>query len=136
MKFVEFFKSRESHYPYRVVIEDVDFLEVQHLSNRLGLDIIRTVDHPDGRLGDILSWHLIEFGLKHSNVLLPAAGAVGKSVLDVLVDRVKTWLATRPGNRKVVVLFGPDNEVVQIVKTGKEIRTSNQSSHRSGSSSA
>ena len=136
MTFVEFFKSRESHYPYRVVIEDVDFLEVQHLSNRLGLDVIRTVDHPDGRLSDILSWHLIEFGLKHSNVLLPAAGAVGKSVLDVLVDRVKTWLATRPGNRKVVVLFEPDKEVVQIVKTGKEIRTSNQSSHRSGSSSA
>ena len=136
MTFVEVFKSRESHYPYRVVIEDVDFLEVQHLSNRLGLDVIRTVDHRDGRLNDILSWHLIEFGLKHSNVLLPAAGAVGKSVLDVLVDRVKTWLATRPGNRKVVVLFGPDNEVVQIVKTGKEIRTSNQSSHRSGSSSA
>jgi hypothetical protein len=57
----------------------------------------------------------------NSRVLLPVAGAIGKSALDVLVDRVKNWLATRPEDRTVQI-FGPDDEIVRIVKTGKEIR--------------
>jgi hypothetical protein len=57
----------------------------------------------------------------NSKVLLPVAEAIGKSALDVLVDRVKTWLETRPEDRTVQI-FGSDEEIVRVVKTGKEIR--------------
>jgi hypothetical protein len=68
---------------------------------------------------------LVEFYLKHSSVILPIAGAVGKSALDVLADRVRKWLESRPEDEeRAVRIFGPDNKVVTVVKMGKEIRTS------------
>jgi hypothetical protein len=55
----------------------------------------------------------------------PIAGALGKSGLDILADVVKEWLATQPKDRTVEI-YGPDGEVVRIVRMGKEIRTSKQ----------
>jgi len=54
--------------------------------------------------------------------LLPVAGAIGKSILDVIVDRVKIWLAKRPEDRKIEI-YGPDGTVVSVVKTGATIQT-------------
>jgi hypothetical protein len=47
-------------------------------------------------------------------VLLPIAGAIGKSVLDLIVDRVKKWLAQRPEERTVDT-YGSDGTVVSVV---------------------
>jgi hypothetical protein len=55
-----------------------------------------------------------------AKVLLPIAGAIGKSVLDVIADRVKEWLKHRPEDRTVEI-YGPDNSVVSVVKKGREI---------------
>jgi hypothetical protein len=101
--------------------------EVKDLRLILGTNAttVGLVTEPDDAYNALsLVWVPVEFGLKHSgSVLLPIAGAIGKSALDLPVDRVKEWLATRPGNRRVEI-YGPDNQVVRIVKNGEEIRTS------------
>ena len=54
-----------------------------------------------------------------------AVGAVGQEALDVLADSMKKWLGTRPEDQTVEI-YGPDDKVVRIVKTGKKIRTSSE----------
>ena len=115
-------------YPYIVVAYDLNADEIRVLAhglNAIDLNVTYGMLHDLGRrvYGELMMKEVAEFGLRHSAVLLPIAGAVGQKVLDVLVDRAKTWLATRPEDGTVQI-FGPDNEVVRIVKTGKEIRTS------------
>jgi hypothetical protein len=61
---------------------------------------------------------VVEFSLS-SKVLLLIAGAIGKSALDVLVDRVTKWLEeTRSGDGELNI-FGPDNKVVLMIKRAK-----------------
>ena len=59
-------------------------------------------------------------------LLVPFAGAIDKKPVDVLVDRVKEWLSTRTLEDRNVEIYGPDNKVVRVVKTGKEIQTSSE----------
>jgi hypothetical protein len=54
--------------------------------------------------------------------LLPIAGAIGKTVLDLIEDRVKNWLARRPEDRTVEI-FGPDDTVISVVKVGNSVST-------------
>jgi hypothetical protein len=44
-----------------------------------------------------------------------AAKSAGKKVLDVLADKLKSWLEQKP-NVKEITLYGPDGEVVKVVK--------------------
>ena len=60
-------------------------------------------------------------------VLLPIAGAIGKSILDLIVFRVKTWLKHRPEDRTIDI-YGPDGTVISIVK--KEGKISEEHSKR------
>jgi hypothetical protein len=62
----------------------------------------------------------------NAHVLLPIAGAIGKSVLDVIVDRVKEWLKRRPEDRTIEV-YGPDGTVVSVIKVGAHIETKSSS---------
>jgi hypothetical protein len=115
-------------YPYIVVAHDLNADEIRVLAhdlNAIDLNVMYGMLHDLGRQvhGDLTMKEVVEFGRQHSHVLLPLAGAVGQKVLDALVERVKTWLATRPEDRTVQIL-GPDDEVVGIVKTGKKIQTS------------
>ena len=59
-------------------------------------------------------------------LLVPFAGAIDKKSVDVLVDRVKEWLSTRTLEDRNVEIYGPDNKVVRVVKTGKGIQTSSE----------
>jgi len=60
----------------------------------------------------------------NAKVLLPIAGAIGKSVLDVIVDRVKKWLDGRPKEEdREVDIYGPDGSVVSVVKVNGKIET-------------
>jgi hypothetical protein len=85
--------------------------EIRDLRRHLGL-----VDTASRGIGNPM-------GVPLTRVLLvPIAGAIDKNALDVLVDRAKYCLATRPRDRKVEI-YAPDNKGVRIVQTGKEIRT-------------
>ena len=112
---------------FRVVTFELTDVEIQKLSDHLDADATH-IREPEQLRDDVLYSELpnllrvIEFGLKQSSVLHPVAGAVGKSALDVVVDRVKKWLEKRREDRQVVIL-GPDGQRVRIVKTGKEIRS-------------
>jgi hypothetical protein len=57
-----------------------------------------------------------------AKVLLPIAGAIGKSVLDVIVDRVKDWVKRRPEDRTIDI-YGPNGSVVSVVKVKGKIET-------------
>lgn len=110
-------------YPYRVLTTDLTGYEIKDLIYHLDPDATDSESFRREYWGDAhVVKELFEFGLKHSTVLLPIAGAIGKSALDALVERVQKWLATRPEDRTVEI-YGPDKKVVRIVKTGKEIRT-------------
>ena len=112
-------------YAYRVVAGDLTNNEIRDLSHLLHADVNFGPCECEDPNDIPLLKEPVEFWLKHSNVLLPTAGAVGKAGLDVLVDILKKWLEARPEveDRKVDI-YGPDYEVVRIVKTGKEIRAS------------
>jgi hypothetical protein len=54
-------------------------------------------------------------------LLVPFSGAIDREVLDVLVDRVKEWLATRPWDRNgKITLYGPDMD--QTMKASESYR--------------
>jgi hypothetical protein len=59
-------------------------------------------------------------------LLVPLAGLIDKKILDVHVDKVKRWLDRPEVQDRKVEIYGPDDKVVRIVKTGKEIRTSEE----------
>jgi hypothetical protein len=85
---------------------------------------LRDEVHPEGELTHALSGGgagtvYYDFHIQ-AKYLLPIAGAIGKSILDVIVDRVKGWLARRPEDRTVEI-FGPDDTVVTVVKLGKKV---------------
>jgi len=103
---------RDPHrlYPYRVLASDLTADEIQDLCEHLFANARAILEESSNALVE---------------VLLPVTKINGKSLLDVLVDRVKEWLATRSEDQKVLV-YGPDNEVVLIQKTGDELRTSSQ----------
>ena len=83
---------------------------------------LRDAVHPQGQLTQALCGpgHAYYDFFVNSKILLPVAGALGKSVLDVIVDRVKEWLKNRPDDNTVEI-FSPDNKVLSVVKIGQKI---------------
>jgi len=84
---------------------------------------LRDAVHPQGKLTQALCGpgHAYYDFVVGSKILLPIAGALGKSVLDVIVDRVKEWIKNRPDDNTVEIV-APDNKtVVSVVKIGQKI---------------
>src|SRR6266566_7610787 len=75
------------------------------------------------RLGVRLYIELLESEHEHwpittlflSALAVPAAKYAGKKLLDVLADLLRSWLQRKP-NVKEIALYGPDGEVVKVVK--------------------
>jgi hypothetical protein len=54
--------------------------------------------------------------------LSPAAIYLGKKALDSAIDLVKTWLMAKPEEYKRVNIYGPDGEVISVVKVKKDVQ--------------
>jgi hypothetical protein len=146
---MDFNEFRASH-PYQVLVHDMTRDEIYDLRSHLVTDayIFHEEVIPPARRPGYLTrklqlqlWQYRRFELDrlYDFVVFPFAkgandmrgmvthghgqGVVEKSELDVLVDRMKKWLETQSRDREVDVYSGPDDVVVRIVKTGKEIRT-------------
>ena len=114
----------QREYPYRVVTSGLTDDEIDDFSDRLDADATKSFKVFCRDPSPMFLATSVEFCVQYSSVLSPMASAVGKAGLDVLVDKVKKWLANRPVHEdRTVEIFGPDNQVVRIVKTGKKIRT-------------
>lgn len=57
--------------------------------------------------------------------LSPVALYAGKKAIDICADKVKEWLKTREGAVEVRI-FGPNGEVVKIVKKDTEVKIERQ----------
>lgn len=105
----------DDKFEYRVQIFDLKNAEYEELRDCVAPDARFT--HSLGG-GGFTPYYDFFFQAK---LPLPIAGAIGKSVLDVIVDRVQKWMEQRPEDRTVYI-FGPDNAVISVVKKNREIR--------------
>jgi hypothetical protein len=102
-----------------VLVADLTADEVQDLSDRLDTAQPMSTESDLDHLQNYWRWNeVVDFGHHHSHVLFPYIGAVGKSALDVVVDKVKKLLATRPDDR-IAKIYGGDGRVVLVAKRAK-----------------